>query len=279
MNAIRQSAVAMLVVLLAALNGRAEAPKDIPFLAAPTAKSALPVEPEATLPKPAAPPVQAYAPDAWVYQQPPDCCPQGFSGPIGTELYVRGGPSFPIAGGGDFNKSLMTGWEIMGGGRSLFFSPDGMRAWTVDLGLSYTINNGHPLRTFLFTDGSTVTVRHLHRTAVSLSLGHEWFMFGTGANGCGNGMNLRYGFDGGARWGTAHVDLNPITDPDGYARQHDVYGAAFAAIHFDAEVPMGAWTLLMGLRGEWSYSFMDLLPNQSTGLHDINVLAMVGVRW
>jgi hypothetical protein len=265
--------------LLAATQSRADAPVDIPFLASPGEKPA-PVLTETLTPPPATTPpaVQAYAPDAWVYQQPPDCCPQGFSGPIGTELYARGGPSFPIAGA-DFKKALRTGWEVMGGGRTLFFSPDGMRAWTIDLGLSYTINDGHPTRTFLFNNGASVTIRDLHRTAVSLALGHDWFMFGPGPTGSGDKGNWRYGFDGGARWGTTHLDLNPVNDPGGYARAHDVYGAAFAAFHVNWELPMGAWTLLMGMRGEWSYSFMDLLPNQSTRLHDINVLATFGARW
>jgi hypothetical protein len=270
-----------LVVLLTAAILRADAPKEFPFLASPTGKNAkaAPVEalPEKS-PATAAPGVQAYAPDAWVYQQPPDCCSTGFSGPIGTELYVRGGASFPIASA-DFKKALRTGWEIMGGGRSLFFSPDGMRAWIVDLGLSYTINNGHPSRTFLFNNGETVTIRNLHRTALSLALGHDWFMFGPGAVGNCQGTNWRYGIDAGGRWGTAHLDLNPINDPDGYARTHDVYGAAFLGLHVNCEIPLGAWTFLMGLRGEWSYSFMDLLPNQSTSLHDLNALVTMGVRW
>jgi hypothetical protein len=269
----------MLLVLLAATQTRAEAPKEIPFLASPVQKPE-PVSTEAIepLPIPVPPPVHAYAPDAWVYQQPPDCCQRGFSGPIGTELYARGGPSFPIAGA-DSKKALRTGWEIMGGGRTLFFSPDGMRAWTVDLGLSYTINDGHSSRQFLYTNGASVTIRDLHRTAVSMALGHDWFMFCPGPTGSGDGMNLRYGFDGGARWGTGHLDLNPVNSPGGYVRLHSVYGAAFAAFHVNWEVPMGGWTLLMGMRGEWSYSFMNLLPNQSTHLNDINVLATAGVRW
>ncbi len=283
MSATGRSAGALLLVLLAAALGRAESPNDLPFLLAPSSKTNLPAAAEAGMGLPPAAPapppgVQAYAPDAWVYQQRPDCCPRGFNGPIGTELYARGGPSFPIAGA-DIKKALRTGWEIMGGGRTLFFSPDGMRAWVIDLGLSYTINDGHPSRTFLYQTGAEVTIRNLHRTAVSLGLGHDWFVNGPGPVGSCEASNWRYGIDGGARWGTAHLDLNPVNNPDGYARSHDVYGAAFAALHVDWEMPMGAWTFLMGLRGEWSYSFMDLLPNQSTRLHDINVLLTTGVRW
>lgn len=283
MSANRRSAGAVLLVLLVGTLCRAEVPKEIPFLAAPGSKTSLPVSTDTTIALPPAaqmapPGVQVYAPDAWVYQQAPDCCPNGFSGPIGTEVYVRGGASIPIAAA-DFKKALRTGWEVMGGGRTLFFSPDGMRAWVVDLGLSYTINNGHPSRTFVSNSGATVTLRHLHRTAVSLGVGHDWFMSGPGAVGSCEDSNWRYGIDGGARWGTSHLDLNPTGDPSGYERVHDVYGAAFAALHVNWEMPMGAWTLLLGLRGEWSYSFMDLLPNQSTRLHDINALLTVGVRW
>lgn len=284
MSAKKRSVGALMLMLLAATLGRAEAPKDLPYLAPSGSKPAISVMPEPTLAQAPAttqtpPPVQAYAPDNWVYtQQPPDCCPALFSGPIGTELYFRSGASIPIAGS-DFKKALRTGWEFMGGGRTLFFNPDASSAWVVDLGASYTINDGYPSRTFLYRNGAPVTIRNLHRTAVSLGLGHEWFLFGPGATGHNDGTNWRYGFDGGARWGTAHIDLNPVSNPGGYARQHDVYGAAYAAIHANCEVPMGGWTLLVGVRGEWAYSFMDLLPAQNTHLQDINALLTIGARW
>lgn len=283
MSAKRRCAGAVLLVILAGTLGRAQAPQEAAFQAAPTAKTAPsvasgaeinPLAGAASLP----PSVQAYAPDAWVYQQPANCCPQGFNGPITYELYGRGGASIPIASA-DFKKAVRTGWEIMGGGRTLFFTADGTRAWILDLGLSYTINNGHPSRSFLYTSGAPVTIRELHRTALSIGFGHDWFVTGTGPTGSCAGGNWRYGIDGGGRWGTSHLDLNPVSDPGGYARTQDVYGAAFAAVHVDWEKPMGAWTLVLGLRGEWSYSFMDLLPNQSTRLHDANVLLNVGVRW
>lgn len=279
MNATRLSAGAILPLLLSCAFAHAQAPMELPFSASPSPKS-LPapaiVTEEAA--RPIAPPVQAYAPDAWVYQQQPDCCPTGLSGPIGTEIYARGGASFPIAGS-DFKKALRTGWEGMAGGRSLFFSADGMRAWIVDLGVSYTINDGKPSQTFLFQNGQPVTLRDLHRTAVSLGIGHDWFINGPGPTAAFPGNNFRFGIDGGARLGTAHLDLNSTTDPNIYAREHDVYGAAFVGVHAGWEIPMGDWTLLAGGRAEWSYSYLNLLPNQNTSLHDINVLLTLGVRW
>src|ERR1700682_1701067 len=50
--------------------------------------------------------------------------PMGANGPIRSELYLRAGPSVPI-GGGFFNETLKTGWEIQGGGRTLFFNTQG----------------------------------------------------------------------------------------------------------------------------------------------------------
>src|SRR5258708_26060662 len=97
MNASRPSAGAILLLLLSAAFARGEPPMDLPFVASPGSKAA----PASALiaEETAKPTVQAYAPDAWVYQQKADCCPPGMSGPIGTEIYARGGPSFPISGG------------------------------------------------------------------------------------------------------------------------------------------------------------------------------------
>jgi hypothetical protein len=281
MSARHAFAAAILLGLLAGPLSLAQAPKlpaPEPIGAPREQSSVLP----ALDPTPGSTALQAYAPDSWIYQQAPppgaNCCgPIGGHGPIGTEVYVRTGPSFTIARN-DFGKSLHTGWEVMGGGKSLFFNPDGDQAWVIDLGLSYTYNDGYPKRDFALNN-ERVTIRNLHRTAVSLGLGHDWFLFGPGFVNPWCESNFRWGIDGGARWGTSHVDLNPESEQDGYRRRHSGYGAAYAAVHFDYEVPMGAWTFLAGLRGEWSYSFMHLLPEQSTKLHDINLLLTIGVRY
>lgn len=275
-------------LLLAALGGSLTLaqPPTLPF-AAPPEPIGAPAEKSAIVPPPDPPPydspLQALAPDAWIYQQAPaktgaTCCgPIGGHGPIGTEVYARSGPNFIIARN-DLGRSLRTGWEVMGGGKSLFFHGDGDRAWVVDLGLSYTYNNGFGQTAFALNN-EAVTIRNLHRTAVSLGLGHDWFLAGPGFVGGQWDSNLRWGIDGGARWGTAHLDLNPVAEPGGYRRVHDVFGGAFAGLHADYEVPMGAWTLLAGLRGEWDYTFLSILPGQNTRLLNINVLFTVGVRY
>jgi hypothetical protein len=63
------------------------------------------------------------------------CCPTGKCGPIGSELYLRGGVVFPF-GAGALGHTLLTGWDIDGGGRVLFFNPQVNRAFTFSLGVS-----------------------------------------------------------------------------------------------------------------------------------------------
>jgi hypothetical protein len=91
--------------------------------------------------------------------------------------------------------------------------------------------------------------------------------------------NLRFGIDGGAKWGTSHIDLGQVGSPQVYIRSQDIYGGAYAGLHADMEVPMGAWTFLSGVRGEWSYDKMDLIPHLRTSLNNINLLFTIGVRY
>jgi len=223
-------------------------------------------------------PGQVYAPESWIYQPGEGCCgPAGKHGPIGTEVYGRGGVSI-VVGNNAFSKSLKTGWEVMGGGRSLFFNQAGDRAFVVDLGVSFTNNDGKSNNIFNF-QGTPVTIQSLYRTAFSLGLGMDWFARGPGDVGSFWGTNVRYGFDMGARWGTTHVDLNNVDTGGLNIRSHDVYAAGFAALHVDLEIPMGAWTLLTGLRGEYAYSVMELIPGSNTNLQEVNALFTVGVRY
>src|SRR5713226_8049649 len=81
-------------------------------------QEALPVAPPLTSPM-----------SSWIIHNQTDCCgPTGGSGPINTELFVRTGPSLPVAGG-FLHKVLDTGWDIEGGGRSMFFNPAVDAAW------------------------------------------------------------------------------------------------------------------------------------------------------
>ena len=278
---------AVFLVLLVGPLIRAQGPVELPFLKpqSDTAQSMQPVEPSfganpppVDQPSAVPSPLQTYAPDSWLAQQEPLCCgPLGKHGPIGSELYVRGGPSLLI-GSGDFAKALKTGGQFQAGGRSLFYTPDGYRAWIVDLNVGYTYNDGHATRSFLFRPNDIVTIRNLHRTAVGLGLGHDWWCFGPGDVGSFWSPNFRYGLDGGARYGTSHLDLNTTALGGGYERIQKIYGESYAGIHLDMEVPQGAWTFVAGMRAEWSYSFLHLLPGTNS-LYSINLLLNMGVRY
>lgn len=289
MSAKHGFAVAVLLVLLAGPLAQAQMPASSPFV-----KGQIPVAMPADAPiyaqSPSVPPEQpniqpkvgAYAPDAWVYQQQPNatggCGPMGANGPIGSDVYARVGPSLVLTRT-DFGKSLRTGWEIDGGGRSLFFSPEGDKAFIVDLGVTYQYNHGKPGPVFNL-DGANFTVRNLYRTAASLGLGFDRYAFGPGFIGGMWDANFSYGFDGGARMGSSHVELNNLaTFPPGLRRVQDVYFASFAGLHFDMEVPMGAWTFVSGVRAVWSFTGMDFIPGANTNLSDLGLLLTVGVRY
>ena len=215
----------------------------------------------------------------WLGYQRPGCCgPLGFNGPIGTELYASTGPTLPVAGG-VFGHALNTGWMVVGGGRTMFFNPEGSAAWAIDLSLSYQYNDGHgdPI---VFVNGTPFTVRALHRTNVNFALGRDWFLYGPGFVGAEKGSNIRVGMDVGGRWGTAHVDLNNLAaPPDGYARVHDVIGGPFMGLHSNWEVPMGGWIFLIGGQVQTGVNFMSLIPGQRGTLWDVNLLLNTGVRF
>src|SRR5947208_11042327 len=93
-----------------------------------------------------APAVSASPMSSWIVHNQANCCsPFGGDGPINTELYVDTGPSIPLAGG-ILHHIMETGWDIRGGGRSLFFNPAVDAAWTIDLSLSYIFNHARPAR-------------------------------------------------------------------------------------------------------------------------------------
>ena len=222
----------------------------------------------------------AYGNDSWLYGDCANCCgPIGSHGPIGTELYARTGPSF-IVGGGTLASALRTGWDVEGGGRSLFYSTDGHRAWIIDASLSYTANGGDLSHKFqgLIGPADQVTIHFLNRTAVHLGLGHDWWFCGPGDVGSFFNPNFRFGFDGGGTYGTSHVDLNSPVAPGLYERIQKVYGGAYAGVHFDMEVPLGAWTFVTGVRVGWTDDFLHVLPGNNT-IEGINLLWNVGVRY
>jgi hypothetical protein len=222
---------------------------------------------------------------SWIRYGRPDCCdPIGGDGPILTELYVRNGPTLPVAGG-VINNTLALGWMVQGGGRSLFFDPSMSAAWTADLSISHIYNRGNQddLNFRLLPQNGeerTGNVRTLHRTMFGLALGREWYV-----NGAANDFRhywalWRFGFDGGARLGTSSIHFNEQRTGENFQRTHDVFWAAFFALHTDVEIPCGCCTFFTGIRAEWQYSWLDIFPfDPKSNLHDVNLLLNAGVRY
>jgi hypothetical protein len=200
-------------------------------------------------------------------------------------------------GEGRLARQLQTGWLTGGGGRSLFFNPEHDAAWVFDLGLSYQFNRGSVghftdliLRQAPINLGNTqiprpdvlapAAVRGLHRTNFNFALGRDWWMWGPGSTGLASGWNLRVGGLVGGRWGTAHVDLLPQDRALGdYQRRQGVTHGFFIAPHLTFEVPRGACVWFGGVRAEWGYDWMNLVPPIEGNLHSINLLMTAGIRF
>jgi hypothetical protein len=220
--------------------------------------------------------------DGYTVMNYPACLwPVGGNGPIGYDVYVRAGLN-TLVGGGALKQSLETGGQFQGGGRSLFYNVDGSSAWTIDVGLTFSYNNGHDGQ--LFTPNSntlhtTYTVRDLIRTSVGVGLGKDWFCYGPGYVGGSPNWNLVYGFAAGGRWGTSHVNLNEVGVLDGYARNQATFGEYFAAAHVDLQVPMGWWMFFAGARVEFSYTSLNVLPGTDSNLFNLSILLNAGFRF
>ena len=241
-----------------------------------------------------APPMgQHYTLSRWILgERCPGCCgPIGLDGPIGGEVYLRTGVSFPINGGA-LSQGIDTGWDIEGGFRSLFFNRDDDAAWTVDVSLTNIFNPASknagqvtltnvPFKTTDATGAATtvnvpfinVTPGNLNRTSVNLAGGREMWLLGT-ADSSRNDLNLRVGWDVGGRWGTEKLEFNEI--------QHrtDSFGGVFVGLHSDVEVPCGCAVFQAGLRLEWSTDYSQILQNANNGnTMDINLMATFGIRF
>lgn len=247
---------------------------------------------------PAAPgalPPGAYA-SPWHADGPGCCGPLGANGPIGYDLYLMTGPNI-TSGGGDLASRLGSGWVVAGGSRTLLFNQAADAAWALDLGLSYTYNRGNQNDPLVIADqGRTTTdafgqtqriapalqsyrVRSVSRTSFNYGIGRDWFAWGPGALPLEQGWNLRFGADLGGRYGTAHVDLVPIDEPDGYSRRQKVYHGIYAAVHSNVEVPMGGWIWFGGLRVEYGHDWTNLVPPADGNITNINILLTSGVRF
>jgi hypothetical protein len=215
------------------------------------------------------------------------------NGRVGYELYAYTGPAWAV-GEGRFARQLQTGWLTGGGGRSLFFNTAHDAAWVVDLGLSYQYNRGsvdHFTELFLHQPPdflgnprpdvlSPAAIRGLHRTNFNFALGRDWWRWGPGSTGLAQGWNVRVGGLIGGRWGTAHVDLLPQNPALGdYQRRQGVTHGFFLAPHAMVEIPMGTTIWFAGLRGEWGYDWMNLVPPIEGNLHSFNLLMTAGIRF
>jgi hypothetical protein len=209
----------------------------------------------------------------WItYSDRGPCCHSTFgSTPIGTEFFLRVGPSIPF-GNEQFGRTLDTGWMIEGGARALFFNADYNRAWTVEGGLSSTYHHAgdQALANPININGNILTLREYHRTLVHLGLGREYYLFGTTA--VDPGRKVRVGFDGGGRYGSASAEFPQIRHTT------DVVGGMYGAVHGDVEFPFCRCVFLLGLRGQYAYTWSDILDGPSD-LQEINLLVNIGLRY
>lgn len=198
------------------------------------------------------------------------CFSNGFDPPIGTEIYLRSGLTFPF-GGDLFGDILGVGWNIQGGGKTLFFDDAYVRPWFVDISLGNFNNRAtseSSRRPFQLI-GQNVTVRDYNRTFVGLGVGQHWYLSGNGLEG-----GVRLGLDGGGRWGSASVRLTNLQ------HQTDVVGGIYVGGQIDWETPMNCSDcfLVLGLRGEWDYTWSDIL-DRTSDVSGFNLMFHMGVRY
>lgn len=252
-------------------------------------------DPVATLTQTSGLPAGSYA-SPWYTDGPGCASPIGGHGPVAYDVYWNTGPNFAF-GSGPFTDRLHMGWNVGIGAKSLFFNQPGDAAWTFDLGLSYTYNRGsnddfldlflrHPdqqgpnNQAIVVPDTfETVRIRGLHRTSFNFGLGRDWFHWGNGLPGGEEGWNFRFGTDVGGRWGTAHVDLVPVFEDNGYNRRQGVYHGFYVGFHSNFEVPRGGWIWFGGTRIEYGYDWMNIVPPIKGDIQNINLLLTGGVRF
>lgn len=273
MSQIKLFSVTLMLVALAANAARSQE-RLVPMQAAS-------LEPVPTAPAPAPTNGSATPPGRlsdWNLYHGCGCCgPIGGDGSIHSELYVRGGLSFPTSQG-FLGDRIENGWIVQGGLRSLFFDAAEIRAWTVDLNLSYTNNPGTGNQPLFLQNGILSTVRDLHRSAVTASLGREYYIIGS-AHSCDR--HWRVGADAGARWGTTRLDLNTFdVFPMGFRRVNSFHYGPVVGVHSDIEFPIGCCTAIAGVRGEWIDVYNNRLFSVESGeVMEFNALLTLGVRY
>lgn len=216
------------------------------------------------------------------------------NGPITYEGYIRTGPSINI-GGGELSAVLHDGWMTAAGGRTLFFNESNDAAWVLDLGLSFTQNQGRRLERVTMITASElkgadatnrftipVGVRTVRRTSFNFGLGRDWWLYGPGTvdlNGGSGASNWRGGFDVGGRWGTSSIDVEPQDDVGGTRHRQAVFHGVYVASTLNWEKQFGGCILQAGIRAEWGYDWTNLLPPQTSNLQNLNILMQFGLRY
>lgn len=224
---------------------------------------------------------------------PDGCCgPTGCNGSIGYDIYFRTGAVFSF--GTTFADDLNLGWAVQGGARALLFDREEDAAWVFDIGITNIFQTMGGDVTYNLFDleatnafGQTVIVPvtpvtgdSYNRTLVSLSLGRELWLAGTGRHTidgcatCDQGMNWRIGWDVGGRWGSEKFQPNEVRHRTG------VDGGVYLAAHTDLEIPCGACIFQTGLRLEYGYTWSDILQRHNrTDVQDIMLLWNLGLRF
>jgi hypothetical protein len=231
----------------------------------------------------------------WITGPGCDCCGPLGGRALGYEIYLRNGISLPF-GSGPLAKDLDPGWVIEGGARVLFFEPNKLAAWTVDLGIvninnhasgdhPVTLNNisvpnpiaipGQTLPPIIAPE-AIISFDHYNRTFVSATFGREWYLWDP-ANTC-DGLIWRAGIDAGFRYGTSKLDLQnrfPFAP-----HRTKVIGAPVVSVHSDVEWPCGACIYQIGFRAEYSFTFSEILQDQNDAdVHDFMLMLNLGVRF
>ena len=261
------------------------APPKAPAVAAPIALSTPAVELAPTRPVhpglPADAPVNAMMSNGFVVggnsTQGNNCCgPVGANGPIGEEVYVRFGVTIP-QGDTLLVRNLKRGQTAQIGARTQFFDPSGDAAWAIDAHVAYFFNRGTN-GDIVTLETEPVTIHSLHRTAVGLGFGRDWFLFRPGFILDTWDANFRLGADVGGRWGAGHVNFDTPFEEGGYRRRYDVFAQAFGGLTATMEIPLGGWIWLIGGRVEADYTFSDLIPRQAS-FYQYSGMGMLGVRY
>lgn len=238
----------------------------------------------------------AQPPGPWLADRAGCCGPVGANGPVTYELYLTTGINY--VSGSDLTDRLNPGVVAGGGGRSFLYDRDGTAAWTIDLGITYTWNRGIQDDTMFVLDKGQIEIdpifgtetvippslkevrlRGLYRTSFNYALGRDCWLWGPGVPGYETGWNLRWGALVGGRWGTAHVDLIPVNEENGYMRTQATFLSAYFDIHMDWEIPCGGWILFGGFAAQYGHDWMNIIAPLDSEIDNVNIMMTGGFRF